>query len=858
MLARLAMLVSLAAMTALGWVPAASGGQQDARSVEQFENRVRPLLADKCWGCHASDKQEASLRLDSRAAMLTGGDSGPAIVPGDPEHSPMIIAVRYHDEPKMPPDGRLNGDQIATLTAWIREGAVRPDYPDAKPEVDTRSGTDALLDRPLNPSERDTLWAFRPVADSQPPETDAAEAESTSPIDRFIHARLRQRGLSKAPRADKRTLIRRAYFDLVGLPPPYEEVEAFVADTSEGAFATLVDKLLDSPHYGERWGRHWLDVARYADSGGYETDIYYRNAWRYRDYVVKSFNDDKPYDRFVQEQIAADEIWPDDLALDGSYEMPKEKLAHLEARIGTGLYTLGPQIHESNMDVRKLDYERLTDWADTTGSVFLGLTFGCARCHDHKFDPISQRDYYSLQAVFAGSREVEIPLVNGMEIADFKQHYPRIVAVDEARRAYRLFEQRIAGRELTDEEKTERSELRDRIVEAVLNVPPAATSAPNDPFDGLMEIPTASVLGHVDRPLIKPVHVLGRGDLDRAKRPVEPDLPAILRAGTDYHEPLAGPYTSRKQLALWLTSPDHPLTARVMVNRIWQWHFGDGLVATPNDFGAMGTPPSHPLLLDWLARRFVEHGYSIKQMHRLIMSSETYQRSSVYGNPQNLAVDADNRLLWRAPRRRLEAEVLWDTIHATAGTLNTKMGGRPVVPPLAEEVLSALRDRWKWTVSADPAQHTRRGLYILVRRNFRFPMFDVFDSPVNSVSSPRRNVTVVAPQTLWSLNNQRAWRQAQHFAARLAREAGGNNSQAYIDRAWKIALAREPTSQETSDAVRLLDSLAAAFDVDPGARDSSALVDAPEPLQTLKPARAAALAQFCLTLFNLNEFLFVD
>ena len=532
-------------------------------------------------------------------------------------------------------------------------------------------------------------------------------------------------------------------------------------------------------------------MARYADSGGYETDMYFRNAWRYRDYVVKSFNDDKPYDRFVQEQIAGDEIWPDDLALDGSYAMPKQKLEHLEARIGTGLYALGPQIHESNMDARKLDYERLTDWADTTGSVFLGLTLGCARCHDHKFDPISQADYYGLQAIFAGSREVEIPLINGMEIADFKQHYPRIVAVDEARRAYRLFEKRVAGRKLSAEEENEKRALRDKIAAAVLELPEQGASTPNDRFDGLMEVPTASVLGHVDPALVSDVHVLGRGDLDRPKRKVSPEVPAILRAASGYRQPLAGPFASRKQLALWLTQPENPLTARVMVNRVWQGHFGAGLVATPNDFGRMGLPPSHPELLDWLARRFVASGWSIKQLHRTIMLSDTYQRASAYENPDNLARDGDNRYLWRMNRRRLEAEALWDFVHAAAGTINLKAGGRPVVPKLADDEMSALREPWQWTVSADPAEHTRRGLYLLVRRNFRFPMFEAFDSPVNSVSSAKRDVTIVAPQALWSLNNRRAFGQAtavrRPAGARSGRRAGGLRRTGLGDRAFAAA-----------------------------------------------------------------------
>ncbi len=844
----LATCAAIAALLAVA--PAAvRGGETAAAASEHFERQVRPLLAEKCWKCHGPEKQEASLRLDSAAALAAGGDSGPAVAAGDPEHSLLVQAIRREGDIKMPPDETLEQGQVALVVAWVKSGATWPSYPDAaKPDAD-RSSAEALLAAP--PAETgDPLWAFRPVADPQPPIIRAA-GEPGSPIDRFIIARAESLGLACAPRADRRTLIRRAYFDLVGLPPPVEEVERFAADASSDAFAKLVDKLLASNEYGQRWARHWLDVARYADSGGYETDMYFRNAWRYRDYVVKSFNDDKPYDRFVQEQIAGDEIWPDDLALDGSYVMPKQKLEHLEARIGTGLYTLGPQIHESNMDARKLDYERLTDWADTTGSVFLGLTLGCARCHDHKFDPISQADYYGLQAIFAGSREVELPLINGMEIADFKQHYPRIIAVDEARRAYRLFEKRVAGRKLSAEEENEKRALRDKIAAAVLELPEQGASTPNDRFDGLMEVPTATVLGHVDAPLVSDVHVLGRGDLDRPKRKVSAEIPAILRAATGYGEPLAGPFAGRKQFALWLTRPDNPLAARVMVNRVWQGHFGAGLVATPNDFGRMGLAPSHPELLDWLARRFVESGWSIKQLHRSIMLSDAYQRASAYENPQNLARDGDNRFLWRMNRRRLEAEALWDFVHAAAGTLNLKLGGRPVVPKLAEDEMSALREPWQWTVSADPAEHTRRGLYLLVRRNFRFPMFEVFDSPVNSVSSARRDVTIVAPQALWSLNNRRAFGQATQFAGRLVREAGAQPS-ACVERAWAIALSRPPSETEKSEALALIAALELA------AGSSPPLDEPPAELAKLPPARAAALAKFCLAVFNLNEFLFVD
>ncbi len=578
--------------------------------------------------------------------------------------------------------------------------------------------------------------------------------------------------------------------------------------TPTSAYEQLIGRLLAAPQYGERWGRHWRDVARYADSGGYETDMYYRNAWRYRDYVVQSFNDDKPYDRFVQEQIAGDELWPDDLALDGNYQVSPEKRKHQEARTGTGLYTLGPQIHESNMDARKLTYERLTDWVDTTGSVFLGLTIGCARCHDHKFDPITQKDYYALQAVFAGSTEVEEPLINAMEIADHKQLYPTILAVDEARKTVRLFDKKTAGRTLTSEEEQQRRQLLERLAAAVLAVPEQANSTPNSKWDGLLEIPCISVLGHLHPKLVPEVRVLHRGDLDRPRDLVTPDVPAILRKATAFDQPLPGPFGSRKELALWLTRADHPLLARVMVNRIWKWHFGRGLVATPNDFGKMGEPPTHPELLDWLAAQFVRRGWRIKEMHRLIMLSATYRMASTSPDRKYSNIDPDNSFIWRMNRRRLEAEALWDALHAVAGTLNLKRGGRPVMPRLAEDELSALRERPNWIVSADPKEHSRRGLYILVRRNFKFPMFEAFDSPVNSVSTARREVTTVAPQAVWLLNNQPAFQQAQQLAARLVHEAGDNPA-AWVDRAWNLALGRPPSEEEKNDALELLEKLAA-------------------------------------------------
>ena len=453
---------------------------------------------------------------------------------------------------------------------------------------------------------------------------------TTNPIDAFIKQKLDQKGLSSAPPADRRTLIRRAYFDLIGLPPKPEEVEAFLNDAAPYAWERVIEKLLHSKHYGERWGRHWLDVARYADTGGYETDVYYRNAWRYRDYVVKSFNDDKPYDQFVQEQIAGDEIWPDNLDLHGSYIMDPEKKRHLEALTGTGLYALGPIIHESNMDAKKLSNERLTDWVDTTTSAFMGLTFACARCHDHKFDPISQRDYYSLQAVFAGSREVEVPLQHGMGLADWKQHYPKVIALEEAKLAYREYEKNTRDKRSPEQEKR-LQELKNAIADRLLQLP--ETDAQKEAYTGVYERPTATVLGHRRPELTPAVHLLSRGELHRPKQAMTASLPQFLESsspapvGQDMSRS-TGSRTAIKDLALWLTDPKHPLTARVMVNRIWQWHFGRGIVATPNDFGHMGVPPTHPELLDWLATEFVARGWSVKSMHRLIMTSQTYKQSS--------------------------------------------------------------------------------------------------------------------------------------------------------------------------------------------------------------------------------------
>ena len=553
---------------------------------------------------------------------------------------------------------------------------------------------------------------------------------------------------------------------------------AFVNNDAEDAWPKLIDGLLESEHYGERWGRHWLDVVRYADSGGYETDIYYRNAWRYRDYVIRSFNDDKPYDQFVQEQIAGDELWPDNLDLDPKhvYQIPEDKRRHFEARIGTGFYALGPRIHESGLDAHRLAYETLTDWVDTTASAFMGLTLACARCHDHKFDPFSQEDYFSLQAIFAGSREVELPLWHSMGEADWRQNYPRVLAVQEARTAYRQFLGRDCKAKNSPATSSNRKrQLLENIGQAVLELPETTAG------EGVIRVrrPDARSHGHRARPRTSEPRETNSCP---GPRRIESSASASSRGiaclvGCERRRQPASldePFDCRKQFALWLTRADHPLTARVMVNRVWYWHFGRGIVETLNDFGAMGQAPSHPELLDGLTTQFVSDGWQLKPLHRLIMNSAVYRQTQPVRDTAASADRSGQSMVVGHESAATGSGSLWDAVHATAGTINLAIGGPPVVPPLADDEIASLRDRWHWVVSADPAQHKRRGIYVLVRRNFKFPMFEVFDAPAAAVSCPQRDVTTVAPQALWGLNNDSVFQQATHFAARVVAEAGGN------------------------------------------------------------------------------------
>ena len=728
----------------------------------------------------------SGLDLRSRESLVRGGKRGPAItldnVLNNVDGSLLLQAVRHVGELRMPPGkDALTPAEVSLLREWVAQGA-----PDAASGSASGSG---------EPS----WWSFKPIV--RPLLPGSAQA---NPIDRFITATLQAKGLRPLPAASKLTLIRRATFDLHGLPPTPEEIDAFIADSSPGAWEKLIDRLLASPRYGERWGRRWLDVARYAETGGYETDVSFSNAWRYRDYVIRSFNNDQPYDVFMKEQIAADEIWPGDLERDGGYNIPREKLDRLERWMGTGLFAIGPVNYEFALSGAQFRVEWQADAVETTGAAFLGLTLGCARCHDHKFDPIPQRDYFRFSALFAGSEDRDIPIVGRYGIFEYTRYVPQQEKADQLKARMQRLDKARGDREMTPAEKDEReTELR-QLGTAYLKAP--------------LRIPTATILAHTDA--VPDTHILGRGEFANLGEIVKPGMLSALPAAQGIVEPASGPFVPqrRKALAEWLASPANPLPARVMANRIWQGHFGRGLVGTPNDFGRQGDPPTHPELLNWLAAEFIEKRWSMKAMHRLMMTSEAYRRSSG-PDAANAQLDAANAYLWRMNRRRLEAEEIRDAVLLSSGALRFKMGGPPVVLPLSKEEFLGIRDPDLWPVTLDPAEHTRRSVYLYVKRSFRMPMLETFDVPDPTLSCARRESSTVAPQALAMMNGDFPRTYATQMAARVAGlDAIGN--------AWRHTLGRAPTAEERARAQQFM--------------------------------QRNTLADLCLLILNMNEFLYVD
>jgi hypothetical protein len=749
-----------------------------------LEQRAHALLGAKCLACHG-ETQMSGLDLRRQATALEGGTRGPAIVPGNAETSLLYQAVRREGSLRMPPGAAaLSSAEIILVRDWINAGA--------RWEASVASSQVA-------PS----WWSFeKPV---RPPVPSLAG----NPIDAFVLAKLKEQGLQQAPRADRRALVRRAYMDLHGLPPSPDEVQAFVDDQSPDAYQKLIDKLLDSPRYGERWGRYWLDLVRYADTSGFETDHFFTTAWRYRDWVIESFNKDKPYDTFIQEQIAADELWSTNMDLEGTDDLPKEKEENVHRRIGTSLFTIGSFPIEYTFYGDQFRAEWQADAVDTVGAAFLGLTVGCARCHDHKFDPISQRDYYKMTALFAGSVEREIPLVSLFDVQSNTRNFPLLEQANILKRMARASGRRRDGSDETPIPNEGRDDLLRRLGEAFLQAPE--------------RYPSANVLAHEE--VVPDTHILIRGDFKNKGEKVQPGFITALNTGPAIEEPTGFLFVPqrRKALAQWLTSPDQPLVARVMVNRIWQGHFGYGLVRTPNDFGRQGDAPTHPELLDWLAVEFTERGWSIKQMHRLMMLSDTYQASSV-APPEAIERDPDNFYLARMNRRRMDADVLRDSMLAIAGNLNLKMGGVGVILPLTEEEILAARMPRLWPANPDPSEHARRTVYLQMKRSLTVPMLQIFDAPDTATSCPRRETSTVAPQALALMNSEFSNSQAVRFAERVRQTAKDDESS--VQAAWLYAFGRAPTDRERSTALDYL------------GRNS--------------------LERLCLLIFNMNEFVYVD
>jgi len=607
-------------------------------------------------------------------------------------------------------------------------------------------------------------WAFQPI--SRPKTPDVADRKWVqNPIDAFVLARLEKAGLKPAAPADRATLLRRAHFDLLGLPPDPKAIEDFLADNGP-SWDTTIKNLLASPHYGERWGRYWLDVVRYADSAGYEIDDPYDHAWLYRDYVIRSFNADKPFDRFVQEQIAGDHLWPDSE----------------EARLATGFATVGPYAYEGGI-IRSnvVEYQRLTDLADTTTSAFLGLTAGCARCHDHKFDPISQEDYFGLQAIFAASKPIKTPVQPNKDVKA-----------------------------------------------------------------------TMLALTHTDK--APKTQLLHRGEIGRPQNEVSPAIFRTFPDGGPLAEKNADDFKKRRtMLAEWLTSPKNPLTARVIVNRVWQWHFGYGLVRTPNDFGTQGEPPTHPELLDWLADELVSNKWSLKHLHRLILQSATYQMASKT-DKATAAKDPEHRLLSRFPRRRLEAEAIWDNLHATSGSINLTLFGPAVYPPIPAEAI-ALKLNVKWNSQNYKSQWTRRAVYMVVRRSLVHPFFEAFNVTLPVASSGTRDATVVPPQALELLNGPIAVEQAQRFTGRLL-SAKDTDEASIVSQAWLLAFGRPITKDEKERALAFLAEREQAHKK--AEREKKKIPEALGAPAKTDVARAAAVVELCLALLNANEFIYID
>ncbi|MCA9214970.1 MAG: PSD1 domain-containing protein [Planctomycetales bacterium] len=742
-----------------------------AQHYEFFETKIRPLLVDRCFECHNEDAQESGLRLDSLQALLDGGERGPAIVVGKPQNSLLIHAVNHSEaELQMPQGDKLSAGEIADLHKWIEIGAPWPGqtYEDAQ-SADEHEGT-------LFSPEEKNFWAFvRPILPELP--TVQNETWIESDVDRFILARLEANGLTPAPPATKRKLIRRAYFDLIGLPPTPEQVERFLSDDSPEAFENVVDSLLASPQYGERWGRHWLDVARYADSNGLDENIAFEFIYKYRDWVIQSINEDLPYNQFVEHQIAGDLI-------DRTETESAEDYIHRVKAVG--FLSVGPKMVADDDPVKK-KLDIVDEQLITLSQGFMALTIGCARCHDHKFDPIPTWDYYAMAGILKSSKTMEHLRV----VAPIGLHELKPTGYDEA---FAKYSEQKATLE-AERDAFLRPIFGDKFDELVKDNAKTDEAIPADKKDVWSTIKTKLTELEKTRPQLEKIMaaaegeptdqpVLHRGNYLAEGPPTKRQFLRIIDGETPTPIETAG--SGRLELARWLASDDHPLTARVFVNRVWRWHFGQGIVPTPDNFGRLGERPTHPELLDWLAVKFVhEDHWSLKRLHKRLMLSATYRMSTQFNQA---AYDADptNRLWWRMPRRRLEAEAIRDAILAVSGNLDLTIGGS----------LMPVKDQ-AYVTGAVPNQrydNPRRTVYQPVYRSAVYDLLTTFDFPDPATLNGSRSTSVIAPQALWLMNSSLVEQASKRLASTLTKNC--DDDIARVETLYRLAYGRPPTPNE--------------------------------------------------------------
>ncbi|MBT7873587.1 MAG: DUF1553 domain-containing protein [Verrucomicrobia bacterium] len=810
-----------------------------------FTDTVLPVLNEHCFKCHgAEEKIKGGLNLTSREAVLQGGDSGPVVNLQNPQESYLLEMVSYKDsEHEMPPNkGKLSPSSIKALAQWIENG-LPFEAEAAQHALEETQSDSSSYDNSINENTRN-WWAFRAIKAPQVPDVSSAQW-NLNPIDAFLFDRLENNNLSPNPPATRQTWIRRAYYDLIGLPPSPEDVVAFENDRSAKAYEKVIDHLLASQHYGEKWGRHWLDLVRYAETNGYERDNPKPDAWRYRDYVIKSFNEDKPYDRFVTEQIAGDEI----------------EDATVDSIVATGFQRLGIWDDEP-VDADQAFFDGLDDVLSTTGQAFMGLTVGCARCHAHKIDPMPHEDYYRLLAFFSNT-------YNNIRQGKYKKspyslNTTTIIASQEEIRKHdqlketleaqiKHLEVRIAEYEkliVATFSNPEKEDAKDKRTRRTLIEEKRAELLDKDQLQDYLAIEEelkelrkqklpqlARALSMQENgPTAPMTHVLLRGNAHSKGVEVKPGFPQILGFPDPViPEPVEGARSSgrRKILADWLTRKDNPLTARVISNRVWQFHFGRGICRTPSNFGQNGEKPTHPLLLDWLATYLMDNGWSLKKLHKQIMLSEAYQMSS-RGQDNALEIDPENNFFWRFDMRRLAAEEIRDSILNLTGKLNLQMRGPSIYTPVPEVILAtASRPHAAWGHSPEDQQN-RRSVYVYIKRSLHEPLLKTFDMADTDSACSVRFTTTVPTQALTMLNSEFLNDQAEAFANRI--EADAKTTREQIAQALRLSTSREPELNEIDQGLAMIDELKTQ----------------------LKVTEHQAMQRFCLLVLNMNEFVYLD